>query len=40
MELKKAGVKVEPNVIEKMLDKREAKKLAERQRIKNQNSVV
>jgi hypothetical protein len=40
MELKKAGVKVKPNVIEKMLDKREAKKLAERQRIKNQNSVV
>jgi hypothetical protein len=39
-ELKAAGVKVEPNKVQRMLDKREAKKLAERQRIKNQNTVV
>lgn len=37
-ELKKAGVKVEPNIIEKMLSKAEAKKLANR--AKNNPSVV
>lgn len=40
MELKKAGVKVEPNIIEKMLDKKEAKRIANLQRMKNANSVV
>jgi hypothetical protein len=38
--LKQAGAKTEPNAVRKMLDKREAKKLAERQRIANKNSVV
>jgi len=37
-ELKKAGVKVEPNIVEKMLSKSEAKKLAAR--AKNNPSVV
>jgi hypothetical protein len=40
MELKKAGVKVKPNIIEKMLDKAEAAKMARQTRIKNKNSVV
>ena len=37
-ELKKAGAKVEPNIVEKMLSKAEAKKLAAR--TKNKPSVV
>jgi hypothetical protein len=40
IELKKAGVKVKPNIIEKMLDKAEAAKMARQTRIKNKNSVV
>lgn len=39
-ELKAAGVKVEPNAVQKLLNKAEAAKMARRTRIKNQNSVV
>jgi hypothetical protein len=39
-ELKAAGVKVEPNKVQKLLNKAEAAKMAKRQRIANQNSVV
>jgi hypothetical protein len=39
-ELKSAGVKVEPNKVQKLLNKAEAAKMAKRQRIANQNSVV
>jgi hypothetical protein len=38
--IKASGGKTQKNPVQKMLDKREAKKLAERQRIANQNSVV
>lgn len=38
--LKRSGVKVEPNIAQKLLDKAEAAKLAKRARIANQNSVV
>ena len=40
LELKKAGVKVNPNIVEKMLDKKEAKRIAELKRTKSSNSVV
>jgi hypothetical protein len=39
-ELKAAGVKVEPNAVQKLLSKAEAAKMARRTKIKNQNSVV
>ena len=39
-ELKSAGVKVEPNAVQKLLSKAEAAKMARRTKIKNQNSVV
>jgi hypothetical protein len=39
-ELKAAGVKVEPNKVQKLLNKAEAAKMAKRQRIANQNTVV
>jgi hypothetical protein len=39
-ELKAAGVKVEPNKVQKLLSKAEAAKIARRTRINNQNSVV
>lgn len=39
-ELKAAGVKVEPNKVQKLLNKAEAAKMARRTRIANQNSVV
>jgi hypothetical protein len=38
--LKKAGVKMDKNPVEKLLDKVEAAKMAKRQRIRNQQSVV
>jgi hypothetical protein len=38
--IKASGGKTQKNPVQKMLDKREAKKLAERQKIANQNSVV
>lgn len=40
LELKKAGVKVNPNIVEKMLDKKEAKRIAELKRTNSSNSVV
>jgi hypothetical protein len=39
-ELKAAGVKVEPNKVQKLLSKAEAAKMARRTKINNQNSVV
>jgi hypothetical protein len=39
-ELKKAGVKTDPNIAKKLLDKAEAAKLARRSREKNKNSPV
>ena len=39
-ELKAAGVKVEPNKVQKLLSKAEAARMAKRNRLKNQNSVV
>lgn len=39
-ELKAAGVKVEPNAVQKLLNKAEAAKMARQTRIKNKNSVV
>jgi hypothetical protein len=38
--LQRAGAKVKPNIVEKMLTKAEAAKLAKRQRIANKNSPV